>query len=236
MRTITTTTTVYRLDELSEAAREAAYDEWREDAREYAWDGETRDIIKAFEAEFGIRIRDWSYSSWSYDYSLDLSGLDDETLALAGKRADAWFWNNHAAMLATPRTKYYTHVGGKLTEAVSADSRRYRSKVFADRVYNGTCPLTGYCLDCDALDPIAYFCYGVRWDDAAKKRVPSRRDRATYDRTTVEDLLREAVESLFKAIRRDCEASESYEAFEDFCAANGYEFTEDGHVWTGLAA
>ena len=222
---------IYTFDELSEEAKERARSDYVEHGGPYYWDREARDTIEAFEKEFGVRVRDWSYSSWRYDFDLDTSSIDDDILALKGNRARSWFWNNHGNCLLQQKVKYFTHVNGKRIEAVGLNSIKYKSKIWFDRVYDGTCPWTGYCMDCAALDPIAYFCFGVEWDEKEKKRVPSSRRLSVDNSNTVKSLLREGIESLFHALKEDCEYLESMESFKETCEANDFEFTEDGRRW-----
>lgn len=223
---------VFAFDELSEEAKERAHRDWVSEGRPYCWAAEARQTIEAFEKEFGVEVWNWQYSSCGYDFRLDTGSIDDEVLALKGNRARAWLWNNHGHVLLKPRVRYFTHDrDGRRIEAVSADSVEYRSKIDFDRVYDGTCPWTGYCMDCSALDPIAHFCFGVEWDEKEKKRVPSSRRIAVDDSNTVESLLRDGLRSLFQALKEDCEYQESMEAFKDACEANEYEFTEDGEMW-----
>ena len=177
------------------------------------------------------RIRNWRYNSSGYRYDLDLSGISDEVLQLSGYRARSWIWNNHGDILLEPTTHYYEIKDGKRCNVVGPHSRKYRSKVFYTRVYDGTCPLTGVCFDYDALDPIAYFAFGVEWSDKEKKRVAGNRKLSIDNNTTVEDILRDYVDSLFCALQRDCESQESIEYFADHCAADNYEFTEDGEIF-----
>ena len=234
----TTEVKVYSFAELPFEAKQRAHRKWLSHGfvngyvgYEYAWAGEARDTMEAFEREFGIRLANWHYDSSGYDIRFD--GISDEVLALSGNRARAWIWNNHGDILLSPTVRHFTKIDGKRVEAVSATSRRFKSKVFFDRVYDGTCPWTGYCLDCDALDPLAYFAFGVEWSDKEKKRVAGNRKLSIDNATTIEDLLRDCADSLFRSLQRDCEYNESMEAFAERCAANDYEFTEDGELWTG---
>lgn len=220
-----TSVEVFTLDELSDEAKERAHRDWNSRGMLYSWAEEARKTIEAFEKEFGVKIRNWRYSSDGYDFHLDTGSIDDDVLALKGNRARAWFWNNHGDVLLEPRTRYFTR---------DKDGRRIEnhSKVSFTRVYDGTCPWTGYCFDNDALDPIAYFCFGVVWDEKEKKRVQSKARTLTKDNeNTVESLLRDSVDALFRSLKEDCAYQESMEAFEETCAANGYEFTEDGEMW-----
>ena len=214
--------TLYSFDELSQEAKEKAHAEWVKGQCPYCYEREARNTIKAFEREFGVKVPRWEYSSYSYDFHLDTSMIDDDVLALKGNRARAWFWNNHGDVLLTGR--YYSKFHG---------TKHAHSKFFFDRVYDGTCPWTGYCMDCSALDPIAHFCFGVEWDEKEKRRVPSSRKLFVDDSHTVGSLLREGLDSLFSALKEDCEYQESMEAFAEACEANEYEFTADGEMWTG---
>lgn len=223
---------VYKFDELSEQAKEKARENWVSKGGPYYWTREARQTIEAFEKEFGVKIKDWSYSSYRYEFNLDTGSIDDDVLALKGNRARAWFWNHHGKCLMSPRTRYFTHVNGKRIEAVAADSVKYRSKIEYSRVYDGTCPWTGYYLDCCALDPISHFCFGVEWSEKDEKRIPSSRKISVDDRNTVESLLKDAADSLFSALKKDSEYQESMESFQNACEANGYEFTEDGKMWS----
>ena len=227
---------IYSFDELSDEAKERAHANWLNEGHEHFWAGEARDTIKAFESEFGVTIRNWRYDSSGYGYDIDFGGISDEVLELSGNRARAWIWNNHGNVLLSPTTRYYAKIDGKRIEAVGANSVRYRSKVFYTRVYDGTCPLTGVCFDCDALDPLAYFCFGVKWDETQKKRIPIRPTIAQDNANTVEDIIRECVDSLFSALERDWAWCESQEYFAEHAEANGYEFTEDGEYWCEVAA
>lgn len=209
--------TLYSIDELSDTAKENALFEWNKDTT-HNWDGEVRDTIKEFEHEFDVEVTDWRYSPSDHDFSLDLSRIDSDVLELRGNRARAWFWNNHGDVLLSARKTYYSK------------ARSYASKVFFDRVYDGTCPFTGVCFDCNALDPLAYFCFGVRWDEELKKRVPRRPTKRGDDGNTVRSILRDCVDSLLLAAQKDWEYQCGMEAFKETCRANGYTFTEDGRM------
>lgn len=208
---------LYSIDELSDEAKETALFEWNKGTT-YNWDGEVHDTIKEFEMEFGVEVKDWSYSPNDHDFRLDLGGIEADVLSLKGNRARAWFWNNHGDVLLSARKTRYSK------------ARSHASKVFFDRVYNGTCPFTGVCCDCDALDPLACFCFGVRWDEGLNKRVPIRPTKREDDRNTVESVLRDCIDSLLLAAQKDWEYQCSMEAFEEACKANDYTFTEDGRM------
>ena len=214
--------TLYSIDELSDGAKEYARSEWNKDTT-HNWDGEVRDTIKEFEYEFDLKVKDWRYSPYDHEFSLDLGGIEDDVLSLKGNRARAWFWDNHGGVLLSPRKTWCSRHNGTVGKA-----RAYRSNVFFDRVYDGTCPWTGVCFDNNALDPLAYFCFGVRWDEKLQKRVPVRPTKREDDRNTVESVLRDCVDSLFLAAQKDWEYQCGMAAFKEACDANGYTFEPDG--------
>lgn len=66
MRTITTQ--VYKFNELTEEAKQAACEEWRNSCTEYAWCGESHESIEAFCGKFGVSITDYSVGGFCYSY------------------------------------------------------------------------------------------------------------------------------------------------------------------------
>lgn len=213
------TVRLFDYDELSDEAKKKAHEDWLSQGHEHFWGGEVRDTLKKLEEEFGIEVTRWSYDSCSYDCgTIRFENWNDDQLALAGERARAFLWNNFGHLLLTGR--YYSKFHG---------TKHAHSKFWFDRVYDGTCPLTGVCFDNDALDPLAYFCFGVKWDEKAKKRVMVPHDeRWRWRSTTVEEIIRDCVDSLFKSARQDCEYQDSEEYFAEMCEANGWTFEEDG--------
>ena len=224
---------VFSLDELSDEAKERAYRDWNADGVPYPFAEGARRTMEAFENEFGVKVRNWEYGSGGYRFRLDTSSIDDDVLALSGNRARAWFWNAHGDALLVPKTRRFTRgKDGKLAEAAVPGTVKYVSKVSFERAYEGTCPLTGWCFDSCALDPISRFCFGVEWDDGERKHVKSKVRTLDNDNGhTVESLLHDSVDALFRGLMEDCAYQESMEAFEDACEANAYEFTGDGAMW-----
>lgn len=229
---------LYEYDELSDEAKKKALEDWRSPDAGHQWDGEIRDTLKALEKELDIEVFRWSYDSCGHDSGSIIWGTrwNDDNLALAGERARSFLWNNFARLVMQPRKKWYAkHIDGRidLSGCIHCDdgwtNLKRKSKVFFDRVYDGTCPLTGVCFDNDALDPLAYFCFGVKWDEDQKTRVMVPHDeRWRWKSTTVEEIIRDCVDSLFKAAQEDWESQLSEEYFKDYCVENEWLFEEDG--------
>ena len=214
---------LYTFDELSDEAKKRAHNTFLSTGDYWGASGDATATIKKVEELFGVKLSDWEVDSYNPRYptvTFQDSRWNDDALYLKGNRARAYLWNNFGKVLLTGR--YYSKWHG---------TKYAHSRLFFDRVYDGTCPLKGVCFDCDALDPMAYFCFGVEWSEELKKRVPSARDENALRRdnaTTVEGVIRDCVYSLFKAFNEDCEASESMDYFAELCEVNGWTFEEDG--------
>lgn len=223
---------LYDYDELSDEAKRRAREDWRSKDPGHFRGGEVRHTLKELEKEFGIEVSDWTYDSYSYDCGMiRFKELSDGQLALAGERARAFLWNNFGHPVMQPRVSYHSRLYEKRTSwfGEGLGTRRFVSKVFFDRTYDGTCPLTGVYFDSDALDPLACFCFGVRWDEREKRRVMvPHGERWRWKSKTVEEAIRECVGALFGSAQKDCEYQESEEIFAETCAANGWTFEEDG--------
>lgn len=224
MKTITKEYVVYSFDELSEEAKSNAHSEYLRHCEVWPFADEARATMDEIERLFCVRLSNWSIDAWCPEYP-DVHFCDnfgdlweqDERKELSGNRARAFLWNNFGHVLLSGR--YYSKWHG---------TKHAHSRFFFDRVYDGTCPLTGICFDNDALDPLAEFCFGVKWDEDAKRRVPSSRLLKSEKHITVEDVIRDCVHSMFDAFVDDVKYHESRECFEEDCKANEWTFTEDG--------
>jgi len=64
MQTINT----YKFTELSEDAQQKAREEYRQNGFEYHWQEESHESLKAFCNLFGVKVKDWSISTWGNSY------------------------------------------------------------------------------------------------------------------------------------------------------------------------
>lgn len=209
---------LYTFDELSDEAKKRAHETFLSTGDYWGASDDAMATIKKVEELFCIKLSDWDIDSYNPRYptvTFEDSRWYNDALDLKGNRARAYLWNNFGKVLLTGR--YYSKWHG---------TKYAHSRLFFDRVYDGTCPLTGVCFDCDALDPMAYFCFGVVWN--GEKRVPSGRSLRADNAVTVKSVIQDCVYSMFKAFNADCEASESMDYFAELCEANGWTFEEDG--------
>lgn len=237
MHIITREYKVYSFDELSEEAKSKAHSDYLNSYDFYPWGKEVENCIEELNNLFHIKIRDWEYGGYC-SYSYDIKWEDwfwDYDYAykrkeLSGNRARAFLWNNFGDVLYEMR-----HYGKYLKNGNTGKWHYQRtSRVLAgSRVYDGTCPLTGTCIDNSALDPMAYFCFGAKWDKDLQKRVPDRRDAFAVkwdEGVTVESIITDCVDSLFHAAQDDYEYYQSRKHFEEECRDNDWEFLENGKM------
>lgn len=228
---------LYDYDELSPEAKKCALEEWRSGDVEHFWGSEVEDTFTKLQKELGIEVSRWEYSPYSHDSGIiRFTHYTDDQLALAGRRAQAFLWNNFAHLIVQPRKKWYSKnrdgrvdLSGCLHCHDGWSSMYRKSKIFFERTYNGTCPLTGVCFDNDALDPLVYFCLGMEWDEKAKKRVMIPQSKRTmWTVTTVEDVIRDCVDSLLQSAQDDWDSQFTEEYFADHASANNFTFNEHG--------
>ena len=65
-------------------------------------------------------------------------------------------------------------------------------------------------------------------EDEKKRVMVPHGSRWHWKATTVEEIIRDCVDSLFKSAQRDCEYQDSEEYFAEMCSNNGWTFEEDG--------
>ena len=202
--------TIYRLDELSSEAREKAHAEYLRSGASSDWfDGDgVRDVIKKVEDFFDCRIYGWCVDSYRPEYpSVDFR--NEDRLDLKGERARAWFWNNYGKALFP----FHRQGEGKYNEKTRRVEYKRTSRIFHDKATDGLCIFTGICWDNDALDAVSDFMLGKTGRDAT---------------TTVESVIRDSIHGLFRALNKEAEYRDSFEAFSEASEANNWEYLEDG--------
>ena len=229
---------LYDYDELSPEAKEHALEEWRSEGVEHFCGREVYETLEKLQKELCIEVPQWEYTLLYYDSGvIRFTHYTDDQLNLAGRRAQAFLWNNFAHLIMRPRKQWYAKhrdgrvdLSGNLYCSGEWENMYRKSNVFFDRTYDGSCPLTGVSFDNYALDPLVYFCFGVEWDEKAGKRVmiPQSR-RAKWMTTTVEDVFRDCVDSLLRSAQNDWKSQFTEKFFANHASANEFMFDENGH-------
>lgn len=204
-------TKVYTLDELSQEAKEAAYENWNID-NYYPYAHENEETLKRFEEVFPIEIGHWEYDQFSgnisyefEDNEIDIDDIyyDTELKEMCGIRLLKYLHNNYWNDISS--RKFYFAGGGIGIKSKTRHSNFQREV--------GNCPFTGYYMDEVILKPI---------HDFMKK---------PDENINFNDLMDMCLNNWVQACVEDCEWTNSMECFEDYCEANNMEFTEDGEIY-----
>ena len=131
---------LYTINELSEDAREVAFECLRRAGySENHWAHNNFQALKEFMDQFSIEFgRGYSSNAYDYDYKYR---LDNTILELKGLRLRTWLVNNYSHLYYLPKR----FVKGRCVR---------NSKVLL-QTYD--CPLTGMCIDYALLNPIELF-------------------------------------------------------------------------------
>lgn len=213
----TVTINLFKFNELSETAKERVRSEWREHDSFDAWDSEWQATMEEFCKICGIEVHNWKVSEWMYDYRIRYddyhpiyevydknndvweSVYDEE---LSGKLLFRYVNNNIIPRLMKGKyhSVWYTDENSKQTY------KKRRSKVVIEtEPEKGTCPMTGYCGDCDVIEPLMKY----------------YRNWAKYpDDYTFADLMEECIDALFKAWQNDIEWQMSDECVDENIESN----------------
>lgn len=203
-------TEIYKFDELDEAVQERLVRrcaEWHAND----WEGEYRDALRELQKLFDVRCEHWEVDGWSHDYTLYAhyspyaklylseaadsdEGYEYGYLALHGNRAMGKCWTEWERKVVKGN---WHHVG---------KHSRYSRVVFGG-LHDGTCPLTGFWMDDDALDPL--------WDMMEGKHVA--------DGMTIAKMIDACFESFFAAWESDIRYRTSEKYFRESEMAEWYD-------------
>jgi hypothetical protein len=204
-------TKLYTFDELDSNVQERLIEECS--SRNWDnWSDEYRDTLKKLEELFNVKCDNWSVDQWTYNYDLHIGVLNERLdeivsedsafayLLLKGNRAMGKCWTMWERDVV--KGKYYSKIIQK--------SRH--SKVLFVGLHDGSCPLTGFCADNNALDPL--------WDMMEGKYVNNS--------TTIADMIDMCFDAFFKSWRDEQEHVHSEEYFRENEMAEWYD--ENGNA------
>lgn len=140
----TATIEVYKIDELSESAKEKAFNKFC--ANDCYNGDDNRNTLSKFEEVFPVKVTNYEYGYHNYiNYKFT---ADDDIENLSGIRLMKHIYNNYFTDLF--KGKYFSK--GKYINDQYTYKYRH-SKV----MFENCCVLTGYCIDDDILEPIYKF-------------------------------------------------------------------------------
>ena len=194
-------TKIYTFDELDDNIKDRKICEYG-DFHSEAWDGDYRATLKALEELFGVTCQDWEVNPYRHNYTLyafygqytrthldeaaEVDGEEYGYLALRGLRAMGKCWTRWGREVT--KGKYFKK--GRAPK---------HSRVLFDGLHDGSCPLTGYCADNDALDPL--------WNMMEGKDAGSN--------TTIAEMIDACFDAFFTAWEKDIAYGYSEEGFRE---------------------
>lgn len=188
---------VYQFGELSPKAQDRAFQHYCS-TYDYPFEDYNQEVLDEFCKLFNISV-DFVYG---YEYTLQFiirTKFQYGEEELSGVRLMKYLQNNYMPYLTQPKVWY----NEKYT-------KKYISKVFFEK---RDCPLTGYYLDEDILDPIYEFL------------------SYPYSNVTFVDLMEKCINNYLKVAQSDYNSVYSMEYFENECKETEALFLEDGRVY-----
>jgi hypothetical protein len=213
------TVNILMIHELSEEARQSAYEDHLSDGVLYAFEDENKESLEAFEAIFPITINDWSYDSCSGYIQFEMYAPLSEIEDMSGLRLSRYLYNNYWDQIT--EGKYYgklvnTFKDGHPIPVSSQHPAGVRHvKRYSKWLRESCCPFTGYYMDDMLLTPL--FKFMNRPDD-----------------TTFKELMEQCLDAWVDACIKDRQDQESFEHFVSTAEANDWEFTENGERWATM--
>lgn len=197
----TETITLYRFEELSERAKIRAW----EDAPDFSTDYENEycETLGQFEKIFDIKVYRYHVEAYHYNFQYVITGAANDAPGGDPLRLARYMWNNYANQITEGR--YYHKTIYRENERPRFVNRRSKTQFTMEN-----CPLTGFCADCDILQPVI---------DCLKY---------TYFFDSYAELIDECLNRFFTAWQAELDWCNSIEHFAEICEANNYEFTETG--------
>ena len=151
---------LYSFDQLSDGAKQTAIENYRNERSDYFWQDENRNSIKKFAELFNITLKEYFYGDRGEGVSF-VSSYSGEVEELTGVRLATWLYNNIGNNIFKP--KYYNVDLNKTVKHNRVKCVYFKSTgntfvgYYSAITKQTSCPLTGYCMDDDILQPIYEF-------------------------------------------------------------------------------
>ena len=213
METITKTYNLYSFDELSEDAKSCAKDNiTNEYWAEWIFSDAHETLVKFCDI-FNIDYRNIDYlEPYRNEYTIK---QDEDILNLSGLRLHKYLINNYYNQLFEPKylkcfDEHKNH--RNIKNHTAQNTKKEYSFYYSSLKLDNSCVLTGMCYDMDILDPIYDFL-----------QKPNNQD--------FETLLNDCIYSLCHSVSSEYEATFEDDYISEHCAANDYQFLEDGEIF-----
>lgn len=212
MKTITQTINLYTFEELSEKAKRKALEKWCQ-SDDYPYYEDNKYTLDEFVKHFDfIDSTNWEYGGYNryaectidtpYEYDIyleDLAGISLYT-----------FIQNYMEKFKVYKT--YALNG----ENIYIAKKKYQSKIAWS--YENDCQLTGYCLDCEIMQPIFDYL----------ENFPKHQNK------TLGELMNECLTHWVVACDSDHDYYYSMECLQEYATDNDIYFYEDGRIYGEL--
>jgi len=207
----TITLTGYEVSELSENAKENAYNNWLQNA-DYPFWKDNEDVLYEFADIFNISIRNYQYDENFSNVSYEINE-DEEILNLSGIRLLSYIWNNYKDVLYIGKYRP-VHTEKKLnhpriTQKILSNGKLFQS--WHSKIFWEETALTGYFVGCEMVKPIFDF-------------------MENPDKTTFKELLEECITNWEETVNEDVRSCSSIESFEEDANINQWLFSEKGEL------
>ena len=204
MRIETITRTIYKFNELTPAAQYKAWQNGPDFSGEH--DEQYQTTLAAFEKAFDIKVRNYNVGYPGTTFFLEKTGQAENCPENDPLRLARFIWNNYAARIS--KGKYYS-TPGRYIDGKYSYKKRYSKTTFE----MDNCPLTGWCIDHDILQPVL--------DCLRYKRFYSSYDELMYN----------CLVSFFEAWESEIDNLNSFEYFMEWVDDNDVEFLENGEIY-----
>jgi hypothetical protein len=184
---------LYSFDELSDDAKQKAIEEYREGNYDFSWGDEWLESVKKGLDHFDVKLK---------DYSIDWNNINGCHTRLEFSQDD----NYGDGIENLSYVRLWKYINAKYLKIWSKYGKKYVN------ILDGDCPFTGYCGDCDFLNPIREF-------------IKKPKD------ITFRELIEDCVYEALKGGCNDYEYQNSDEAIIESIEANDYNFTEAGKIY-----
>ena len=209
-------TRVYKFEELTDDAKQNAVGQFAGHDELYCWSTENTDTLKAFCEMFCIDSPNFQYGFCNAFIDTVKYNTENDIAELTGVRLLKYLINVFWDDVYKPQFKGSMghHTKHKRTKNITAKTTKNEYSVYYSAIfYDACCPLTGYGMDYDILQPLLDF-----------MQCPDKH-------STIDDIINACLSSWLSACSAEYEYAYSTEAITETIESGDYEFTENGIIF-----